>query len=73
MTARTQAPAPCSSPLQRGGRVGRDRQAARGRLEYTAPCVIIRGAYLVRNHAPLQRNEDVDRTGTRVAVGRGSA
>ena len=73
MTAPTQAPAPCSSPLQRGGRVGRDRQAARGRLEYTAPCVIIEGAYLVRNNAPLQRNEDVDRTGTRVAVGHGSA
>ena len=42
-------------------------------MEYTAPCVIIEGAYLVRNNAPLQRNEDVDRTGTRVAVGRGSA
>ena len=41
--------------------------------EYTAPCVIIEGAYLVRNDSPLQRNEDVDRAGTGVAVGRGSA
>jgi polar amino acid transport system substrate-binding protein len=42
-------------------------------IEYTAPYVIIEGAYLVRNDSPLQRNEDVDRPGTRVAVGRGSA
>jgi polar amino acid transport system substrate-binding protein len=35
--------------------------------------VIIEGAYLVRNDSPLQRNEDVDRSDTRVAVGRGSA
>jgi polar amino acid transport system substrate-binding protein len=42
-------------------------------MEYTAPYVIIEGAYLVRNDSPLQRNEDVDRSGTRVVVGRGSA
>lgn len=42
-------------------------------MEYTAPYVIIEGAYLVRNDAALQRNEDVDRPGTRVVVGRGSA
>jgi len=42
-------------------------------MDYTAPYVIIEGAYLVRNDSPLQRNEDVDRAGTRVAVGRGSA
>lgn len=42
-------------------------------MEYTAPYVIIEGAYLVRNGSPLQRNEDVDRPGTRIAVGRGSA
>ena len=41
--------------------------------EYTAPYVIIEGAYLVRNDSPLQRNEEVDRPGTRVAVGRSSA
>ena len=42
-------------------------------MEYTAAYVIIEGAYLVRNASPLQRNEEVDRAGTRVAVGRGSA
>ncbi len=41
--------------------------------DYTAPYVIIEGAYLVRNNSPLQRNEEVDRPGTRVMVGRGSA
>ncbi len=40
---------------------------------YTAPYVVIEGAYLVRNASPLQRNDEVDRPGTRVAVGRGSA
>jgi polar amino acid transport system substrate-binding protein len=42
-------------------------------MEFTAPYVVIEGAYLVRNASPLQRNEEVDRAGTRVAVGRGSA
>lgn len=42
-------------------------------ISYTAAYVIIEGAYLVRNDSPLQRNEDVDRAGTRVVVGRGSA
>ena len=42
-------------------------------MDYTAPYVIIEGAYLVRNESRLQRNEEVDRAGTRVAVGRGSA
>ncbi len=42
-------------------------------MEYTAPYVIIEGAYLVRNASPVQRNEEVDRAGTRVMVGRGSA
>lgn len=42
-------------------------------MEYTAPYVIIEGAYLVRSGSALQRNEDVDRAGTRIVVGRGSA
>jgi len=42
-------------------------------MEYTAPYVVIEGAYLVRSESPVQRNEDVDRPGTRVVVGRGSA
>ena len=41
--------------------------------EYTAPYVIIEGAYMVRNDSALQRNEEVDRAGLRVVVGRGSA
>ena len=42
-------------------------------MEYTAPYVIIEGAYLVRDASPLQRNDEVDRAGQRVVVGRGSA
>jgi polar amino acid transport system substrate-binding protein len=42
-------------------------------IEYTAPYVVIEGAYLVRKESALQRNDDVDRAGTRVVVGRGSA
>ena len=42
-------------------------------MEYTAPYVIIEGAYLVRDGSPLRRNEEADRPGTRIAVGRGSA
>ncbi len=41
--------------------------------DYTPPYVVIEGAYLVRDASPLQRNDEVDRPGTRVAVGRGSA
>jgi len=41
--------------------------------DYTAPYVVIEGAYLVRNGSPLRLNEEVDRAGTRVTVGRGSA
>jgi polar amino acid transport system substrate-binding protein len=42
-------------------------------MEYTAPYVIIEGAYLVRDGSPLRSNDEVDRPGTRVAIGRGSA
>ncbi len=35
--------------------------------------MVIEGAYLVRNDSPIRRNEDVDREGIRVVVGRGSA
>lgn len=42
-------------------------------LDYTAPYVIIEGAYLVRADSPITHNDEVDRPGTRVAVGRGSA
>ncbi|WP_083440881.1 ABC transporter substrate-binding protein [Aquincola tertiaricarbonis] len=42
-------------------------------MEYTPPYVVIEGAYLVRQDSPVRSNEEVDRPGTRVAVGRGSA
>lgn len=41
--------------------------------EYTGPYVIIEGAYMVRDESPLRSNDEVDRTGTRVVVGKGSA
>ena len=42
-------------------------------IAFTAPYLLIEGAYLVRDDSPLQANEEVDRTGTRVVVGHGSA
>lgn len=42
-------------------------------IEYTAPYVVIEGSYLVRDGSPLRANDEVDRAGNRVAVGRGSA
>jgi polar amino acid transport system substrate-binding protein len=40
---------------------------------YTAPYVVIEGAYLVRNESPLKANEDVDRAGQRIVTAKGSA
>lgn len=42
-------------------------------IQFTPPYVNIEGAYLVRNGSALKTNDEVDRTGTRVSVGRGSA
>jgi polar amino acid transport system substrate-binding protein len=42
-------------------------------IRFTAPYVLIEGAYLVRNGSPLRSNDEVDRPGTRIVVGRGSA
>ena len=42
-------------------------------IRFTGPYVLIEGAYLVRNDSLLQSNEEVDRSGTRVMVGKGSA
>ena len=41
--------------------------------DFTAAYVAITGSYLVRGGSAFQRNEDVDREGVRVVVGRGSA
>lgn len=42
-------------------------------IRYSAPYVVIEGAYLVRQDSPVHDNSDVDRPGVRVAVGAGSA
>jgi polar amino acid transport system substrate-binding protein len=42
-------------------------------IHFTAPYVLIEGCYAVRNASALQANEEVDRPGTRVVVGQGSA
>jgi polar amino acid transport system substrate-binding protein len=42
-------------------------------IAFTAPYVLIEGCYLVRDDSPITRNDDVDREGTRIMVGKGSA
>jgi polar amino acid transport system substrate-binding protein len=42
-------------------------------IAFTAAYVLIEGAYLVKDASPLRANEEVDRAGTRVVVGQGSA
>ena len=42
-------------------------------IAFTTPYVLIEGSYLVRQDSALTRNEEVDRAGTRIAVGKGSA
>ena len=42
-------------------------------IAQSPPYVQIEGAYLVRNDSPLKSNDEVDRTGHRVVVGRNSA
>ncbi|MBU6261186.1 MAG: transporter substrate-binding domain-containing protein, partial [Burkholderiales bacterium] len=47
---------------------------ARGEgIRFSAPYLLIEGAYLVRDDSPLRSNDEVDRPGTRVMVGQGSA
>lgn len=42
-------------------------------IAFSAPYVLIEGAYLVRQDSPLTDNTQVDRPGTRIVVGRRSA
>ncbi|MDW5442911.1 ABC transporter substrate-binding protein [Polaromonas sp. SM01] len=42
-------------------------------IAFTAPYVLIEGAYLVKDASPLRENAEVDQTGHRVVVGKGSA
>lgn len=47
---------------------------ARGeRIHFTAPYLLIEGSSLVPQASPIRANEEVDRPGIRVAVGKGSA
>jgi polar amino acid transport system substrate-binding protein len=40
---------------------------------FTAPYVLIKGCYMVKNDSPLQTNDEVDQVGLHVTVGKGSA
>ncbi len=42
-------------------------------IAFTAPYVLIEGAYLVKQDSPLHSNDEVDRAGHRIVVGQGSA
>lgn len=42
-------------------------------ISFTAPYVLIEGSYLVRQDSSLTHNDQVDRAGQRIAVGKGSA
>lgn len=42
-------------------------------ISFTAPYVLIEGSYLVSESSPIQNNDEVDRPGFRVTVGKGSA
>jgi polar amino acid transport system substrate-binding protein len=52
--------------------VARDPLRGKG-IEQTRPYLLIEGAYLVAANSPVRQNDDVDRAGTRVVVGKGSA
>lgn len=42
-------------------------------ISFTGPYVLIEGSYLVANNSPLTSNDQVDKKGIRIAVGKGSA
>jgi len=42
-------------------------------IEFTEPYVLIEGCYLVRDASAIRSNDDVDRAGVKVCVGKGSA
>ena len=42
-------------------------------IAFTAPYVLIEGAYLVKQESPLHSNDQVDREGHTIVVGKGSA
>jgi polar amino acid transport system substrate-binding protein len=42
-------------------------------MDQTGPYVVIEGAYMVQQDSPIKHNAEVDRSGTRIVVGTGSA
>ena len=42
-------------------------------IDFTAPYVLIEGAYVVPENSPIRANDDVDREGIRVSTAKGSA
>ncbi|MCA0422499.1 MAG: transporter substrate-binding domain-containing protein [Proteobacteria bacterium] len=42
-------------------------------IDFTAPYVLIEGAYIVHNEAPYQTPADIDQPGVRIGVGKGAA
>jgi polar amino acid transport system substrate-binding protein len=42
-------------------------------IAFTAPYVLIEGAYLVKDESPIRSNDEVDASSNRVVVGKGSA
>ena len=42
-------------------------------VSYTPPYIQIEGAYMVKANSPLKANEEVDRAGVEIVVGKGSA
>ena len=42
-------------------------------IAFTAPYVLIEGAYMVQQNSPIRENAEVDTAGTRIVVGQGSA
>ena len=52
---------------------GKPGEAQAAGLAFTAPYLLIEGAYLVRGSSTLRDNEQVDRPGHRVVVGKDSA
>jgi polar amino acid transport system substrate-binding protein len=52
--------------------VARDPIRGKG-IEQSFSYIVIEGAYLVRDDSPIQSNDEVDRQGNTVVVGRGSA
>lgn len=42
-------------------------------IAFTAPYLLIEGAYLVKDASPIRDNTEVDRPGNRIVVGKGSA